>query len=425
MIKKTKGVVSLSTDDTNHSQSPKNISFEGKSFVNFSIDGAPTYQESSELYDDDFPLNFHDFLEQSGEEKTEAISFSTKAVKKAGRNLRKRQGDLKKATEIIQTFRAAHEKPLNTIAYLIGRCCREQNVPVKPVKRLKRLETIIDKLQRKSLDGIQENQTCVTNMNDIGGCRAIFPDMKSLDLIRTKLTETIEGENRVIIKDIDDYIDNPKDNDCGYRSLHIIYQYENATKKKFKIEAQLRTRLQHIWATTVEIVDILERTKIKTHSHAPNKDKSEKQIKWEELLSLMSKHIADQEGAITLTSPNKLANATRLAQLNRDLCAVSRLTSFKMMSETIESKTSKGHILLIINENTLEVLLQTVYDNEAKAILMYNEAEKIIANIAGVNTLLVSTHNLGELADAYPNYIGDCTSFINVLCEAMGHETCC
>ncbi|MEZ8746863.1 RelA/SpoT domain-containing protein [Vibrio sp. 10N.261.49.A5] len=400
------------------------MSENNQSVVSFRIDDTPSAKQSAKNFHDDFSLDFHEFLEQSAKETVEDLDFSNKSVQKAGRKLRKREGDLKQATSVIQTFRTAHEKPLNTIAYLIGRCCREYNIPVKPVKRLKRLETIIDKLQRKSLDGKKLNQTCVTNMNDIGGCRTIFPDMTSLNLIQNKLTETLKGENRVRIKDIDDYITSPKENDCGYRSLHIIYQYEHASGKKFKIEAQLRTRLQHIWATTVEIIDILESTNIKTHSHAPDKDKTNKQIKWEKLLALMSQHIADTEGAITLTASQKLSNALQLQELNDELCAVTRLTSFKMMSENIEAdpKVTKGHVLLVVNEFSMEVAVQKVFENQAQATSVYNEMERIVGSINGISTLLVSTQNLGDLADAYPNYIGDCASFIEVLCQAKNYK---
>lgn len=46
-------------------------------------------------------------------------------------------------------------------------------------------------------------------------------------------------------------------------SLHVIYLYQHGEGKTFTIEAQSRTKLQHLWATTVEIVDVLEETKIK------------------------------------------------------------------------------------------------------------------------------------------------------------------
>lgn len=390
-----------------------------KSVVNFCIDDTPVESTNSFDFEDSYSLDFHSFLEQSAYEQTLDDTPTTNSVKKAGRNLRKKQGDLKSATSIIQRFRAAHEKPLNTISYLIGRCCRELEISVKPVKRLKRLDTIIDKLQRKSLDGKTENKTCVTNMNDIGGCRAIFPDIESLNKVRVQLTKVIEGEPRVVIKDIDDYIEHSKENDCGYRSLHIIYQYENSKGKKLKIEAQLRTRLQHLWATTVEIVDILERTNIKTHSHASNDQKEKKQIDWEELLSIMSKIIADSESIIKLTLSEKKDFSQRLQVLDKELNAVNRLKSFNMMTEELAFNQKDCHVLLVIDETAPQVLFQKVYEQQAEAIAAYNEVEKIIANLDGLNSLLVSSKNLDQLGDAYPNYMGDCASFIQLLLAAM------
>lgn len=286
---------------------------------------------------------------------------------------------------------------------------------------MKRLETIIDKLQRKSLDGETTNATCVTNMNDIGGCRAIFPNLESLKKVKERLQVTVEKADRVKIKDIDDYITNPKPNDCGYRCLHVIYRYDHASGKSFNIEVQLRTRLQHLWATTVEIVDILEGTKIKTHSHSPTEDKEKLQIQWEELLSIMSRYIADAEGVIALSNDNKVQFSNRLIELNGEINALSRLKSFKILSEKVKGcrDDSIEHVLLIINETSLEMIFSAEFEDYTPAISMYNTAEKMAHSYEGLNTLLISTKNMGQLSEAYPNYLGDCASFIALLEEAM------
>ena len=403
------------------------MSDKEKSVVSFQIDDTPTAEQASINFQDDYELDFQDFLERTVDESaTEDFSYSNNGVKKAGRRLRKKEGDLKSATATIQQFRAAHEKPLNTIAYLVGRCCRELGIDVKPVTRLKRLETIVDKLQRKSLDGETTNATCVTNMNDIGGCRAIFPDLGSLEKAIERLQVTVEKVGRVKIKDIDDYITNPKPNDCGYRSLHVIYRYDHASGKSFNIEAQLRTRLQHLWATTVEIVDILEGTKIKTHSHSPDEDKDTLQIQWEELLSIMSQYIADAEGAIALSDDDKAVFSNRLIELNCEINALSRLRSFKILSEKVEGccDGSTEHVLLVIDEASLELIFSEEFENYNQAISVYNAAEKMTRSHARINTLLISTKNMGQLSEAYPNYLGDCASFITLFEEAMqsGHN---
>ena len=142
---------------------------------------------------DNYELDFNSFLKAtSTETSAEDFSYSTNSIKMAGRSLRKKEGDLKKAKQDIQRFRAAHQRPLDTVAYLVGRACREEQVHIKVVKRLKRLDTIIGKLQRESLDGKQSNGICVTNMDDIGGCRAIFPDMATLERVQKHLLEMVQ-----------------------------------------------------------------------------------------------------------------------------------------------------------------------------------------------------------------------------------------
>ncbi|OCH68987.1 RelA/SpoT domain-containing protein [Vibrio splendidus] len=398
------------------------MSDKEKSVVSFLIDDTPSAEQASKTFHDDYELNFQDFLERTVDERAaEDFFYSNNGVKKAGRRLRKKEGDLKSATATIQQFRAAHEKPLNTIAYLVGRCCRELGIDVKPVTRLKRLDTIIDKLQRKSLDGNTANATCVTNMNDIGGCRAIFLDLMTLEQAISQLQGTVEKVGRVRIKNIDNYITNPKPNDCGYRSLHVIYRYDHASGKSFNIEAQLRTRLQHLWATTVEIVDILEGTKIKTHSHSTNEDKDDLQIKWEELLSIMSRYIADAEGAIELGQDDKDQFSIRLRELNDEINALGRLETFKILSEKVKSCSNNrvSHVLLVIDENALEQIFNAEFDNYSQAISAYNALENATRSEPKINTLLISTSDIGQLSEAYPNYLGDCASFMLLLQEAM------
>lgn len=107
------------------------MSDKEKRVVSFQIDDTPTAEQASKNFQDDYELIFQDFLERTVDERTaEDFSYSNKAVKKAGRRLRKKEGDLKSATATIQQFRAAHEKPLNTIAYLVSRCCRELGIDV-------------------------------------------------------------------------------------------------------------------------------------------------------------------------------------------------------------------------------------------------------------------------------------------------------
>jgi ppGpp synthetase/RelA/SpoT-type nucleotidyltranferase len=61
------------------------------------------------------------------------------------------------------------------------------------------------------------------------------------------------------LTDEKDYIQSSRDAD-GYRSLHLIYKYRNIKNPSYdglRIELQIRTKLQHIWATAVETMGTL------------------------------------------------------------------------------------------------------------------------------------------------------------------------
>lgn len=71
---------------------------------------------------------------------------------------------------------------------------------------------------------------------------------------------------RHIFKRENDYIQNPKES--GYRSYHMVYQFQSddndTYNKNILIEIQFRTKLQHIWATAVEMMGIFTKSKLKS-----------------------------------------------------------------------------------------------------------------------------------------------------------------
>lgn len=101
-------------------------------------------------------------------------------------------------------------------------------------QRFKRQEQIIAKLVR--------NQTRLSRMEDIGGCRAILPD---LDCVREVADRIRSHATTVQVVVEDDYNDQPRPG--GYRALHL-----HCMRDGVPIEIQLRTQTQHTWAERVE-----------------------------------------------------------------------------------------------------------------------------------------------------------------------------
>lgn len=94
-------------------------------------------------------------------------------------------------------------------------------------------------------------------MDDVAGCRLIFSNIEDLYSFR-KDFNLARFKHRLRNQPMKyDYIQNPKSD--GYRGVHDVYEYNvnstaNAYLAGLNIEVQYRTRLQHAWATAVEVV---------------------------------------------------------------------------------------------------------------------------------------------------------------------------
>jgi putative GTP pyrophosphokinase len=85
-------------------------------------------------------------------------------------------------------------------------------------------------------------------MDDVAGCRLIFPDIPALYAFREALHKARFQHERKNGIDKYDYIKNPKE--TGYRGIHDIYEYDvrsdtGQASKGLLLELQYRTRVQH------------------------------------------------------------------------------------------------------------------------------------------------------------------------------------
>lgn len=182
-----------------------------------------------------------------------AESFSKGRVNRAGRLLRDfaeassrlgvdqatRHYD---AAQMIDAFRAVtwwrtlHARSLSNVAATLRYHVDKEDGRIggrtEVTQRLKRWTTIIDKLTR-------EPKMQVTQMQDIGGVRALLPSLPHVYALSRRLRKTW-----TIVR-VRDYIAEPKSS--GYRALHLI-----VSRGGCPVEVQLRTVLQDAWANQIE-----------------------------------------------------------------------------------------------------------------------------------------------------------------------------
>jgi ppGpp synthetase/RelA/SpoT-type nucleotidyltranferase len=140
---------------------------------------------------------------------------------------------IENAVEIIEWWRLEHAYPLRMASANLRHYApptSDGRVPV--TQRLKRFGTIVDKLLR-------EPTMKLSQMGDVGGVRAQFPDQDAVYQAARKLRKNWE------ITKTKDYAAEPKSS--GYRAVHLV-----ARKKGRLVEIQLRTPYQDLWANIVE-----------------------------------------------------------------------------------------------------------------------------------------------------------------------------
>ncbi len=323
------------------------------------------------------------------------------AINQAGKVLASGQGDLDAALNVVNNWRACHSFPLN-IFQLGLRHRGPKNALV--AQRLKRVSSMVAKLQR-------EPDMRLSQMQDIGGCRAVLDSIAAVHRLRDSyLTSRIKHK---LVKQ-KDYIAEPKDS--GYRSIHLVYRYfsnRNSTWNDMKIEIQLRSRLQHAWATAVETVGTLLGEALKA---------SEGSQEWLTFLTLTSSAFALLEK--TAPVPGCPVASDELKAVIRGLAlrlkVETTLLGYKMALQMAEGpKFSKAHyFLLALDHNAQRLRVRGFRQREiAQATDETLQEEKRLEGIGSV--VLVSVGSMDQLKRAYPNYYQDTDLFLQHLRQVI------
>jgi putative GTP pyrophosphokinase len=331
---------------------------------------------------------------------------SNSQINKAGKILKSETPytpiEVNDAENILTYWRTIHLPILNTFqATLRQKISSKYKRQGFISQRLKRRESIVSKLRR-------EPNMKLSTMQDIAGIRAVMNHLKD---VRTLAVELKRSKAKHKLINEFDYIQSPKAS--GYRSIHLIFQYDNPKNNEpngLKIEVQIRTRLQHIWATTVETLGTFMDTSLKS-SEGPRGIL--------EFLNLASSAFSILEKCPVNPQHQLLTNDEIFKKVSRQydfLKIEDKLKGFSVAAQHIEGALSKNNFqyyLITLNLKERFARVKGYASKElGKANEDYTEIERSIKAGAHLQAVLVSTDKLSALKKAYPSYFLDSTDFI-------------
>ena len=268
-------------------------------------------------------------------------------------------------------------------------------------QRLKRVSSIYEKLRRFP-------KMNLSRMQDIGGARAVLPTLDDVYSLteaysRSRMKHALAGKK--------DYVRNPKSS--GYRSIHLIYRYRSDRSETYnglQIELQLRTRIQHAWATAVETVGTFLRQSLKS---------SEGHEEWLRFFQLIGSGFALVENIPIGPNVPEESSAliSEIRRLSRRLQVRRKLRAFGSALRVIEQESQiRDYRYFLLSLRPAEKSQLTIWSFVGKeletATELYLEQEKATERTAG-ETVLVAADSIESLRRAFPNYFLDTQMFIS------------
>lgn len=327
------------------------------------------------------------------------------------------QGRREEEIKVLDNWRACHAYPLQVVKMTLLNRAKKIDPNALIAQRLKRRPSIEIKLR-------DNPNMKLSQMQDIGGCRAVLSNVAQVRKLIAKYKEfhTKSPQNRSDWDGSDDfdYIINPKPD--GYRSVHLVFRFQSPSAERSiyngqRIEIQVRSKLQHLWATAVETAQVFTGQALKSRVKNASKD-------WLRFFALTSSAFALREKSPTVPgTPDKKADMVR--ELKETVSRTDIMSSLSDWNDTVHilegQDPGDAHFyLLTLNSQKRTLHIDRFKREEAeKAQKDYDKAEKDNERDPNAQVVLVSVDDLTALPKAYPNYYVDTKAFIRAVEREM------
>jgi ppGpp synthetase/RelA/SpoT-type nucleotidyltranferase len=315
--------------------------------------------------------------------------------------------------KILDNWRACHAYPLQVIKMTLYRRAKRIDPEALVAQRLKRRPSIEIKLR-------DNPNMKLSQMQDIGGCRAVLSNIHHVREL-VKIYKEAHAKSPKDRSDWDgsddfDYIASPKPD--GYRSVHMVFRFRSSSDEHKiyngqRIEVQIRSKLQHLWATAVETAQLFTGQALKSKVKNASED-------WLRFFALTSSAFALRERSAFVpgTPQSEKDIALELADIIQRTDIMGNLSNWNDTIHILEGKDQpQAHFYLLTLDTEKRTLNVERFEKwrASEAQTAYDKAEKSSERSPTVQVVLVSVDDLDALRKAYPNYYVDTRGFMSAV----------
>lgn len=240
-------------------------------------------------------------------------------------------------------------------------------------------------------------------MHDIAGLRLIFRNEEELWQFRAKMDSSRAKHPRTHPKDRFDYIARPKE--TGYRGVHDVFERKVAQTPNhsawdgLKFEVQLRTLVQHAWATAVEIFDSVQQSRFKFQK---TNDKEYSQFLL--ISEIFARVHEERKSCLPALSDSELIRQCQDLENETNMLKMFRSLSIAQKYDALTQNC-------ILQRQTNGTLRVWAYRNGADAVSAISRIEALEDT---ADAVLVSAKTPHHIRDAFRNYFDDTSDFVQL-----------
>jgi ppGpp synthetase/RelA/SpoT-type nucleotidyltranferase len=298
------------------------------------------------------------------------------------------------ADYIFDEYRRNHLEPLTNLTLKLQEWLQSYSREYFVAQRLKRKPQILRKLKRLSVR--------LTQLQDIGGCRIIVEKNSDVDDVVKFISDKIAISKQFRVIRSTDYRELGRD-DTGYRAFHLIMQVNDCF-----LELQIRSRLQHYWAESIERTSVIYGMRLKEREGDPVvidyfKDFSkalysiEVHQKWDNEFELMLQKKRELAEAVIINASSSFAMSSHVNE------GIIRTLSEAEASQ----KGSLNNWILVFDWNDGNfVTWDVVGRNSDDACNKYLEYERNYPEEEKFEVVMIGSSNISTVKQTHSHYFG-------------------